>query len=79
MSTDNSSKPDNANDECVGPQHENAGKASSCAGCPNQSECASGAGKQEQVDPAIQEVAERLRDVKHVILVLSGKGGVGKR
>jgi Mrp family chromosome partitioning ATPase len=27
---------------------------------------------------AIEEVAKRLKDVKNVILVLSGKGGVGK-
>jgi Mrp family chromosome partitioning ATPase len=27
---------------------------------------------------AIAEVARRLKDVKNVILVLSGKGGVGK-
>ena len=28
--------------------------------------------------PAIAEVAERLSSVKHIVLVLSGKGGVGK-
>ena len=27
---------------------------------------------------AIEEVARKLKDVKNVILVLSGKGGVGK-
>jgi Mrp family chromosome partitioning ATPase len=27
---------------------------------------------------AIEEVEKRLKDVKNVILVLSGKGGVGK-
>ncbi len=43
------SAPSNANETCVGPAAENAGKASSCAGCPNQSACASGAGKQETV------------------------------
>jgi hypothetical protein len=31
------------NEECVGPSSELAGKVSSCAGCPNQSSCASGA------------------------------------
>jgi hypothetical protein len=30
------------NEVCVGPQSEDAGKASSCEGCPNQSACASG-------------------------------------
>ena len=29
--------------ECVGPQSDMAGKASSCEGCPNASTCASGA------------------------------------
>jgi len=65
-----------ANAECVGPQSEQAGKANSCAGCPNQKKCASGEAK--QADPAVAEVAEKLAKVKHIILVLSGKGGVGK-
>jgi len=69
-------RPSNAPEACVGPASAEAGKASACAGCPNQSACASGAGRQE--DPAVDQVVERLRDVKHKILVLSGKGGVGK-
>lgn len=63
------------NSTCVGPQSEMAGKASSCAGCPNQSSCASGEAK---VDPALEAVKDRMSLVKHIILVLSGKGGVGK-
>lgn len=62
--------------DCVGPSSQTAGTASSCEGCPNRSACASGAGR--QVDPAVQQVADRLSSVKHVIMVLSGKGGVGK-
>jgi len=77
MSADPSnSVPDNANSECVGPQSDNAGKASSCAGCPNQSACATG--KNRGPDPALAQVAQTLSSVKHKILVLSGKGGVGK-
>lgn len=68
--------PSKANEECVGPASEAAGTASTCEGCPNQALCASGAGKVE--DPTPDRVRERLRDVKHKILVLSGKGGVGK-
>lgn len=68
--------PSNANEHCVGPQSLDAGKSTSCDGCPNQSECASGLGR--QIDPAITEVAVRLADVKHIIMILSGKGGVGK-
>ena len=30
------------------------------------------------MDPAVEEIADRMRLVKHKILVLSGKGGVGK-
>ena len=29
-------------------------------------------------DPVIGEIAERMRTIKHKILILSGKGGVGK-
>jgi Mrp family chromosome partitioning ATPase len=76
MSTGRTDVPDNANQACVGSSSENAGKASSCDGCPNQAQCASGAGR--KVDPALAEVAERMKLIKHTILVLSGKGGVGK-
>uniref|UniRef100_A0A7S2UWA7 Cytosolic Fe-S cluster assembly factor NUBP1 homolog n=1 Tax=Fibrocapsa japonica TaxID=94617 RepID=A0A7S2UWA7_9STRA len=68
--------PENANQNCVGPQSTEAGKVSACAGCPNQSACASGAGRTE--DPALKQVTDRLAQVRHKILVLSGKGGVGK-
>mmetsp|Transcript_37714 Transcript_37714/g.48604 ORF Transcript_37714/g.48604 Transcript_37714/m.48604 type:complete len:358 (+) Transcript_37714:113-1186(+) len=69
-------KPSNANETCVGPGSEMAGKASSCAGCPNQKSCSSG--ESNQPNPAVGQVANRLGQVKHKILVLSGKGGVGK-
>jgi Mrp family chromosome partitioning ATPase len=68
--------PENANEGCVGPSSDSAGTASACAGCPNQAACASGAGREEDDGPAA--VAARLKGVKHIILVLSGKGGVGK-
>ena len=71
-----STVPANANTGCVGPSSEQAGKAAACAGCPNQGQCASGAAR--AVDPAIAVINERLKHVKHTILVLSGKGGVGK-
>ncbi|XP_053974862.1 cytosolic Fe-S cluster assembly factor NUBP1 homolog isoform X1 [Hylaeus anthracinus] len=61
---------------CPGTTSEDAGKASMCAGCPNQILCASGATKQP--DPGIALVKERLSTVKNKILILSGKGGVGK-
>jgi Mrp family chromosome partitioning ATPase len=61
---------------CPGPQSDSAGKQEGCAGCPNQQICASGAVRGP--DPDVEAVVERMRHVKHKILVLSGKGGVGK-
>lgn len=63
-------------ENCVGPQSEQAGKASACEGCPNQKVCASGAAREE--DPAVAQVAAQLASVKRKVLVISGKGGVGK-
>lgn len=62
--------------DCPGLNSEQAGKTSACQGCPNQSTCASGLPPAK--DPSVLLVAERLKSVKSVILVLSGKGGVGK-
>ncbi|KAG7374001.1 ParA family protein [Nitzschia inconspicua] len=74
--------PDNANAECVGPSSEKAGKSSACAGCPNQQACSSGVFNSPEAKAKAQEEAERLQssfhNVSHTILVLSGKGGVGK-
>uniref|UniRef100_A0A7S1KU35 Cytosolic Fe-S cluster assembly factor NUBP1 homolog n=1 Tax=Percolomonas cosmopolitus TaxID=63605 RepID=A0A7S1KU35_9EUKA len=74
--TDPENVPADANEECVGPQSEQAGKASSCQGCPNASSCASGANKGP--DPNIALINDTLSVVKRKIVVLSGKGGVGK-
>lgn len=68
--------PQDAPESCPGTQSDSAGKSSACAGCPNQKICASGAPKQQ--DPGVKEVKWRLASVKHKIIVLSGKGGVGK-
>ncbi|KAH7717430.1 Protein NUBP-1 [Aphelenchoides avenae] len=67
--------PDNAPEACPGTGSDNAGKSSACAGCPNQGACSTG---QRPVDPDEGVIADRLQNVKHKILVLSGKGGVGK-
>ena len=75
------SAPENANDGCVGPASQDAGKSSACAGCPNQATCASGAFNspeavaKKQHDASVLQNA--LSNVSHVVLVLSGKGGVG--
>lgn len=69
-------RPDDAPEECPGVDSEKAGQSESCAGCPNQKACASGEARKP--DPAVADVKERLSNVKRKILVLSGKGGVGK-
>ncbi|CAG8520586.1 11700_t:CDS:2, partial [Scutellospora calospora] len=68
-------KPENAPEHCPGPSTENAGKASACEGCPNQKICATAP---NGPDPALQFIKERMNSVKRKILILSGKGGVGK-
>ncbi|KAJ4165233.1 hypothetical protein LMH87_006873 [Akanthomyces muscarius] len=62
-------------EHCPGPESEQAGSADSCAGCPNQAICASAP---KGPDPDIPVISSRLENVKRKILVLSGKGGVGK-
>src|ERR1700753_3770728 len=62
-------------EHCPGPESNDAGKEDACAGCPNQSICASAP---KGPDPDIPLITERLSGVKHKIVVLSGKGGVGK-
>lgn len=70
--------PTDAPAACPGTDSDAAGKADSCAGCPNQKACASGEAETGP-DPDVLAIAKRLRTpVKHKILVLSGKGGVGK-
>eukprot|EP01068_Selenidium_serpulae_P002646 Selendium_serpulae@DN2592_c0_g1_i3.p1 len=62
---------------CPGLESEAAGKGAACAGCPNQAACASGATK-AAVTQVPTGVKERLGNVKHKLVVMSGKGGVGK-
>lgn len=71
--------PSNAPAACPGTASESAGKTDSCAGCPNQTACASGTAAATGPDPDVMAIARRLKHpVRHKILVLSGKGGVGK-
>eukprot|EP01091_Cochliopodium_minus_P011259 TRINITY_DN3141_c0_g4_i1.p1 TRINITY_DN3141_c0_g4~~TRINITY_DN3141_c0_g4_i1.p1 ORF type:complete len:321 (-),score=95.98 TRINITY_DN3141_c0_g4_i1:1-963(-) len=67
--------PSNAPEDCPGVESDNAGKSSACDGCENQQFCQT---KPKGPDPSIKEIEERMKNVKHKILVLSGKGGVGK-
>ncbi|CAD6186119.1 unnamed protein product [Caenorhabditis auriculariae] len=68
--------PTNANAGCPGTGSAGAGKASGCAGCPNQGSCASGEGPKPDAD--VPQIQDRFKKIKHKILILSGKGGVGK-
>ncbi|CAL5031352.1 unnamed protein product [Urochloa decumbens] len=61
--------------DCPGTQSENAGKEEPCAGCPNQQVCATAP---KGPDPDLPAISDRMSNVKHKILVMSGKGGVGK-
>eukprot|EP00249_Psilotum_nudum_P008706 c21460_g1_i1 orf=47-1291(+) len=67
--------PDDANQHCPGTEAEAAGKAAACKGCPNQEICATAP---KGPDPDLVAISERMSSVKHKVLVLSGKGGVGK-
>ncbi|CAC5391728.1 Cytosolic Fe-S cluster assembly factor NUBP2 homolog,Cytosolic Fe-S cluster assembly factor nbp35,Cytosolic Fe-S cluster assembly factor nubp2,Cytosolic Fe-S cluster assembly factor nubp1,Cytosolic Fe-S cluster assembly factor NUBP2,Cytosolic Fe-S cluster assembly factor NUBP1,Cytosolic Fe-S cluster assembly factor NUBP1 homolog,Cytosolic Fe-S cluster assembly factor NUBP2 homolog 2,Cytosolic Fe-S cluster assembly factor nubp1-B,Cytosolic Fe-S cluster assembly factor nubp1-A,Cytosolic Fe-S cluster assembly len=51
-----------------------AGRASVCEGCPGQALCQS----QGRIDPDQEMIDIRMNVIKHKILVMSGKGGVGK-
>ncbi|KXN69586.1 putative NBP35-nucleotide-binding protein [Conidiobolus coronatus NRRL 28638] len=65
----------NTPSNCPGANSDKAGKASACDGCPSQKLCAD---TPREPDPDIIIIKDRLKDVKKKILVLSGKGGVGK-
>ena len=68
--------PEDAPDSCPGPKSSTAGKSEGCAGCPSQAACSTGAAALP--DPAAVEISRKLASVRRKILVLSGKGGVGK-
>ena len=67
--------PENAPAHCPGTDSDQAGAASACQGCPNQSVCAS---TPKGPDPDLPRIRKRMKGVKNKILILSGKGGVGK-
>lgn len=63
---------------CPGIDSENAGVADGCKGCPNKSICSSQQSNQLNQEQESIEIANRLKNVKNIILIMSGKGGVGK-
>ena len=62
--------------DCPGTNSERAGTAKACEGCPNQKTCATS--KTSGPDPDLASIASRLAGVRNIVLILSGKGGVGK-
>lgn len=63
---------------CPGLDSDLAGKQTACQGCPNQTACSSGTAKSSSSDEDAYAISRRMRGVKRIVLVLSGKGGVGK-
>ena len=63
-------------EHCPGPESEQAGKEDACEGCPNQNICSTQL--PSGPDPDLPLINKRLSQIDHKILVLSGKGGVGK-
>lgn len=66
--------------DCPGTTSAQAGKSDTCKGCPNQKICSTQDAKKmkTEADALRLELQEKLKHIKHKILVLSGKGGVGK-
>ncbi|EDO19424.1 hypothetical protein Kpol_1002p71 [Vanderwaltozyma polyspora DSM 70294] len=62
-------------EHCPGPESENAGQSDACLGCANKEICES---LPKGPDPDIPAINENLSKIQHKLLVLSGKGGVGK-
>lgn len=58
--------------KCPGMSSKEAGKASACSSCPNQSTCST-----KIEDPAVEVIKSKLVNHKK-ISIMSGKGGVGK-
>ena len=65
---------------CPGTSSTGAGKSAPCKGCPNQKICSTQDTEKmnKEKNTMRLQLNEKLKDIKHKILVLSGKGGVGK-
>jgi Mrp family chromosome partitioning ATPase len=63
---------------CPGTNTELAGKATPCQGCPNQAICSSASEGVKKQDADIPLIQEAMDGIKNILVVMSGKGGVGK-
>ncbi|KAL9649931.1 hypothetical protein ABK040_008668 [Willaertia magna] len=77
MSEQQQQQQDSVPEQCPGVESNQAGKTNACQGCPNQSLCSTGTMK-ETIEKETKEIKESLKTIKHKLLILSGKGGVGK-
>lgn len=69
------SVPENAPDHCPGTESDQAGKSDACQGCPNQSVCST---TPKGPDPDLPIIQQRMEKIRNKLLIMSGKGGVGK-
>lgn len=64
-------------EKCPGTESKNAGQEDACQGCPNQKICSTTIDESKNLQE-IEEIQNSLKNVKNRILIMSGKGGVGK-
>lgn len=60
--------------ECPGTSSKSAGHADACEGCPNKTYCQ----EERKIDPDIEIIKQNMSNIKLIVAVISGKGGVGK-
>ena len=70
--------PENANTHCPGSNNDRAGKEDACKGCPNKKICSTKKPEDPEKEQINTLLSQKLSKIKHKILILSGKGGVGK-
>ncbi|XP_955113.1 uncharacterized protein TA04495 [Theileria annulata] len=68
------SKRDDIPESCPGPGTQYAGLSKSCEGCPNKSSCSSN----NPSNSLNSNTPNSLTDVHNIVVIASGKGGVGK-
>ncbi|KAI2797903.1 hypothetical protein RDWZM_007543 [Blomia tropicalis] len=65
-------------EHCPGVNSEQAGQSSACDGCPNKGLCSSGELRNEEALLELCEISTKLSSIKNIVIIMSGKGGVGK-
>lgn len=60
--------------KCPGINSKESGKSKACKGCPNAATCS----QPQPADPYISQIEHNLSTVTNLIVIIGGKGGVGK-